>query len=73
MSSISCFARFFRSAFLLSFILSLAGMQLDGHAILKSSSPKFGGSVTRSDVPVQLTFNVRVDCAPWTGEFSRPS
>ena len=38
-------------------------MDLEGHAILKSSSPASGGSVTSTDVPVKLTFNVRVDAA----------
>src|SRR5262245_51948359 len=55
--------RFFRIALLLTFILSVAGMHLEGHAILKSSSPASGGSVTSPDIPVRLTFNVRVDAA----------
>jgi hypothetical protein len=38
-------------------------MQLEGHAILKSSSPAYGGSISSPDVPVKLTFNVRVDAA----------
>jgi len=63
MSTVSCLARFFRGALLLAFALSAAGMQLEGHAILKSSSPTSGGSVTSADVPVKLTFNVRVDAA----------
>src|SRR5262245_23818690 len=54
---------FFRSALLLTLVLALGGMHLEGHAILKSSSPANGGSVTRADTPVQLTFNVRVDAA----------
>ena len=55
--------RFFRTAVLLTFVLSVAVMHLEGHAILKSSSPENGGSVSRPDVPVKLTFNVRVDPA----------
>jgi copper resistance protein C len=55
--------RFLRIAILLTFVLSIAGMHLEGHAILKSSSPASGGSVTHPDVPVKLTFNVRVDAA----------
>ena len=55
--------RFFRNALLLTLVLSVAGTHLEGHAILKSSSPVPGGSVTRPDVPVKLTFNVRVDAA----------
>ena len=56
MSSIS------RIALLLTFVLTL-GIHLEAHAILKSSSPESGGSITRSDAPVKLTFNVRVDAA----------
>ena len=64
MSSISRLTRrFLRIALLLIFVLSVAGMHLEGHAILKSSSPANGGSVTRPEVPVKLTFNVRVDAA----------
>ena len=55
--------RFFRIALLLTFVLSVSGVHLEGHAILKSSSPANGGSVTRPEVPVKLTFNVRVDAA----------
>jgi methionine-rich copper-binding protein CopC len=53
--------RFFRIALPLAFILSIGAMRLEGHAILKSSSPASGGSVTSADIPVKLTFNVRVD------------
>ena len=63
MSSASCLARFFRSALLLTLAISAAGMQLEGHAILKSSSPTSGASVSRADVAVKLTFNVRIDAA----------
>jgi methionine-rich copper-binding protein CopC len=54
--------RSFRIAFLLTLVLAAAGLHLEGHAILKSSSPA-SGSITRSDVPVKLTFNVRVDAS----------
>ena len=54
---------FFRVALLLTFVLAVAGTRLEGHAILKSSSPAKGGSVTHPDIPVTLTFNVRVDAA----------
>src|SRR5262245_17239050 len=64
MSSVSHLTpRFFRIALPLALVLGVAGMRLEGHAILKSSSPANGGSVTRPDVPVTLTFNVRVDAA----------
>src|SRR5262245_15975983 len=55
--------RFFRNALLLTLVLAAAEMHLEAHAILKSSSPANGGSVTSVDVPVKLTFNVRVDAA----------
>jgi len=55
--------RFFRIALRLAFVLSSAAMHLEGHAILKSSSPASGGSVTSAEIPVKLTFNVRVDAA----------
>ena len=64
MGRISCpTRRFVRNALLLTFVLVVAGVHLEGHAILKSSSPASGGSVTLPDVPVTLTFNVRVDAA----------
>src|ERR1700746_3590723 len=64
MSSISYLTpRFSRIAFLLTLVPPVARMHLEGHAILKSSSPVNGGFVTRPDVPVKLTFNVRVDAA----------
>jgi len=64
MSSISHLAaRFLRNALLLTLVLAVGGMHLEGHAILKSSSPASGGSVIGRDVPVTLTFNVRVDAA----------
>ena len=55
--------RFFRIALLLILVLAVAGVHLEGHAILKSSSPSNGGFVTSPDSPVTLTFNVRVDAA----------
>jgi methionine-rich copper-binding protein CopC len=60
MSSISHLrSHIFRFALL--FTVVLAGMRLEGHAILESSSPTNGGSVTGPEVQVTLTFNVRVD------------
>jgi methionine-rich copper-binding protein CopC len=55
--------RCFQIAVLLTLFLAVAGRRLDGHAILKSSSPANGGSVTQPDMPVTLTFNVRIDAA----------
>jgi methionine-rich copper-binding protein CopC len=64
MNIISCLTpRFFRILLLLTFVLAIAGIHLEGHAILKSSSPANGGFVTHPDMAVKLTFNVRVDAA----------
>jgi len=64
MSSISHLTpRFFRIALLITVVLAVTGMHLEGHAILKSSTPANGGSVTQPDMAVKLTFNVRVDAA----------
>jgi len=64
MSSISHLApRFLRIGLMLTLVVVVAEMHVEGHAILKSSSPANGGSVTHPDMPVKLTFNVRVDAA----------
>jgi copper resistance protein C len=64
MNSISHHApRFLRIALMLTLVLVVAEMHVEGHAILRSSSPANGGSVTDHDMPVKLTFNVRVDAA----------
>jgi methionine-rich copper-binding protein CopC len=64
MSSVSRLTpRFLRIALLLTMVLAAARIHVEGHAILKSSSPASGESVTRPDLPVKLTFNVRVDAA----------
>jgi methionine-rich copper-binding protein CopC len=55
--------RSFRIPLLLTFVLAVAVIHLEGHAILKSSFPANGASLTQSDMPVKLTFNVRVDAA----------
>ena len=49
-----------RIALLLTLLIVVV-VTLEGHAILKSSSPANGGFVTSPDSPVKLTFNVRVD------------
>ena len=54
---------FFRFVLLLTFALAVTGTRLEGHAILKSSSPANGASVTDPDTQVELMFNVRVDAA----------
>jgi copper resistance protein C len=50
-------------ASLLIVALAAAAVSLEAHAVLKSSSPAAGSVVTGPDVPVSLTFNVRVDAA----------
>jgi len=44
-------------------LLLVAGSTVEGHAVLKSSSPAANTTVTGPDVPVILQFNVRVDAA----------
>ena len=50
-------------AALIIMTLAAAAVRLDAHAVLKSSSPASGSVVAGPDVPVTLTFNVRVDAA----------
>jgi methionine-rich copper-binding protein CopC len=41
--------------------LLLVGRMVEGHAILKESSPAANSSVAGPNVPIRLKFNVRVD------------
>ena len=50
-------------AALIIMTLTAAAVRLDAHAVLKSSSPAAGSVVAGPDVPVTLTFNIRVDAA----------
>lgn len=43
--------------------LLFAGTLLEGHAILKDSSPMVNGTVRGPDVPIRLHYNVRVDAS----------
>lgn len=56
---------FFRGcAGILALVLSiLCAKIIEGHAILKSSSPAANSTVSGPDVPIILKFNVRVDAA----------
>jgi methionine-rich copper-binding protein CopC len=46
----------------LIFVLCVAfAARVEAHAVLKSSSPTMGATVTGPDVPITLTFNVRID------------
>jgi copper resistance protein C len=42
-------------------VLLLVGRLVEGHAILKESSPAAGSTVSGPDVPISLKFNVRID------------
>ncbi len=48
------------------------GRFLEGHAILKESSPAANSSVAGPDVPITLKFNVRVDSARSKVQLSHP-
>ena len=53
-----------RVALTVAFILAIFVMftsRVDAHAVLKTSSPASGATVAGPDVPITLTFNVRVD------------
>jgi copper resistance protein C len=41
--------------------LLLVGSMVEGHAILKETSPAAGSTVAGPDVPIKLKFNVRID------------
>jgi copper resistance protein C len=46
----------------LAFLLCVAfAARVEAHAVLKSSSPALGSTVAGPDVPITLTFNVRID------------
>lgn len=63
MKSILRFFPFIQLAALIILAITAVVVRLDAHAILKSSSPAAGSVVAGPDVPVTLTFNVRVDAA----------
>lgn len=44
-------------------VMLLAAGLVEGHAVLKDSSPVINGTVTGPDVPIRLHYNVRVDPA----------
>jgi methionine-rich copper-binding protein CopC len=53
--------------------VALAGGRfLEGHAILKESSPAANATVTGPDVPITLKFNVRVDSDRSKVQLSHP-
>ncbi len=53
----------FRAAMWIAAVLAflLVGHLLEGHAILKETSPAAGSKVAGPDVPIMLKFNVRID------------
>jgi len=50
------------AAFILA-VFVIVTTRVDAHAVLKSSSPAAGSTVAGPDVPISLTFNVRVDAS----------
>ena len=52
--------------------LLAAGSLIEGHAILKESSPAANATVVGPDVPITLKFNVRVDSARSKVQLSHP-
>lgn len=50
-------------ALLLILTFAFGATRLDAHAILESSTPAIDSTVTNSNVPITLTFNVRIDAA----------
>jgi methionine-rich copper-binding protein CopC len=52
--------------------LLAAGSLIEGHAILKESSPAANATVAGPDVPITLKFNVRVDSARSKVQLSHP-
>jgi len=53
--------RMLRFAALFALALATFCAQIRAHAILKSSTPASGATLAGPDVPITLTFNVRVD------------
>jgi len=51
------------AALLAPVVALLLGGLLEGHAVLKDSSPMVNGTVAGPDVPIRLHYNVRVDAA----------
>lgn len=52
--------------------LLAAGRLIEGHAILKESSPEANATVVGPDLPVVLKYNVRVDSTRSKIQLSRP-
>jgi copper resistance protein C len=53
-------------------VLLAGGHFIEGHAILKESSPAVNATVLGPDVPITLKYNVRVDSARSKIQLSRP-
>jgi methionine-rich copper-binding protein CopC len=53
-------------------VLFTAGRLIEGHAILKESSPAANATVAGPDVVITLKYNVRVDSARSKIQLSRP-
>lgn len=62
--STETFAKLRAVAWLALFVVMLLAAGLvEGHAVLKDSSPAMNATVTGPDVPIRLHYNVRVDPA----------
>jgi methionine-rich copper-binding protein CopC len=53
--------RFWAGLFLSIFVALLASRLVEGHAVLKETSPVANSTVAGPDVPIQLKFNSRID------------
>jgi methionine-rich copper-binding protein CopC len=53
-------------------VLLAGGRFIEGHAVLKESSPAANATVVGPDVPITLKYNVRVDSARSRIQLSRP-
>jgi copper resistance protein C len=53
-------------------VLLAGGRFIEGHAILKESSPAANATVVGPDVPITLKYNVRVDSARSKIQLARP-
>jgi methionine-rich copper-binding protein CopC len=53
--------RFWAGLILSLFVVLLASRLVEGHAVLKETSPAANSTVAGPDVPIQLKFNSRID------------
>ena len=63
MPVIGCTRRPFLLGCLLLIAVAFGAARVSAHAILENSTPAIDSTVTRPDVPIVLTFNVRIDAS----------